>query len=204
MDRILSIKNRYWMAVILPLILFLVRYYLYFQLREPAVQKEGLNNVITFKSFFVYNYLLGVAIMFVFLLLFFLLLKGISFLWQDFDNRKLLKIVLVSYLAFFIPEITQDLYFTFVQPDFSVAELHAFSKGFHLDQLLLSDETANETLRLILRNLDITDFIFFFCAFLLFRFHFPDLPSNTAAAVTSTFAIVYLSFYLGIFLLAFL
>lgn len=192
MDRLLAIKNRYW-VMILPLMLFLTRYYLYFVLREPILDKEGLESEITFQSFLVFNFFLGVFVMFFFLFSFFLLMKGVTYLWQDIDSKKLLKALLISYCLFFIPNIAQIIYFTFFDTNFQLADLKEFNRFFYLERESNPFELGSDVFKIILSTVNVTDFIFFISIYVLLHLLFEELKTNSIIAIVFILAIVYFS-----------
>jgi len=161
MAALIAIKNRYWLLILLVL-LFVTRYYFNFMLKAPAMENAGRDYGITFWSFLVYNYLFGLILMLVFLMSNFLLLKGIAYLWQDLDSKKLLKSILISYCAFFIPSIISSLYFTLFNTDFHVSELGAFNRAFYLRaEYGLANYGEGSTLKSILSSINLMEFAYF-------------------------------------------
>jgi hypothetical protein len=201
MDGLLSIKNRYWLFIILPILLFVTRYYLYFVLRAPALENEGIENVVTFQSFLIYNYLLGAGLMFLFLFTFFLLSKGIVYLWHDLDNKKLLKIILISYCVFFIPDIASSIYFTIFHPEFRVGELKEFRRNFYLESEMNPYELGDDVLKIILSSVGFMDFAFFLSIVVLFHLLFEEISTKQISSIAFILAIIYFSFKVALPLL---
>lgn len=201
MDAVLSLKNRYWVLIILPVLLFLPRYYIYFVLRAPILEDEGIEDTITFQSFFIYNYILGVIIMFLFLFVFFLLLKGTSFLWSDMDNKKLLKTLLVSYCVFFIPDIATSINFTIFQAQYRIGEIKEFRRGFFLERETNVYELDGNTWRTILASIGYMDLAFFALIAIILHLLFDDLSPGTILTITLILAAIFFSFKVALPLL---
>lgn len=201
MDALLSLKNRYWILIILPVLFFLPRYYIYFVLRAPVLADEGIEDTITFKSFFIYNYTLGIVIMFLFLFVFFLMLKGISFLWSDMDNKKLLKTLVVSYCVFFIPDTAVAINFTIFQSEYKVSELKEFRRGFFLERETNPFELDGDTWRTILVSVSYMDLVFFVVIAIILHLLFEYLSPGTILTITLILAAIYFSFKVALPLL---
>lgn len=201
MDALLSLKNRYWILIILPVLLFLPRYYIYFVLRAPVLADEGIDDFITFKSFLIYNYCLGVIIMFLFLFVYFLLLKGTSFLWRDMDNKKLLKTLSVSYCVFFIPDVATSINFTIFQTQYRIVEIKEFRRGFFLEKEANVYELDGNTWRTIFASIGYMDLAFFVVIAIVLHLLFDDLSPGTILTITLILAAIYFSFKVALPLL---
>ncbi len=193
METILQIKNRYWLFLILPALMFSTRYILYFWLRAPMLKEEDITNNVTFSSFMVYNCMLGIGIMLLYVFMFFVLLKGISYLWADLDNRKLLKIILIAYCAFFVPDIVRVIYFSFFHADFALGEMKDFNRVFYLEQESNTFELGDDVFRIILSSISYFDLIFFVVVFLLSDYVFDTISTRSLAIISFLMAIVYFS-----------
>ncbi len=175
MEALTNLKNRYWL-LILPALLFLTRYHYHFGLRIPALERAGREHPMTFQSFVVFNYLLGVILMFLFLFFNFLLLKGISYLWQNLESKKLLKAILISYCVFFIPGIISSLYFTLFNIDFQSSELGAFNRAFYLKaETGMEDLFDSNVTNTILSSVSLMEFAYFAVMVVALQFLFEDL-----------------------------
>ena len=191
MEALTNIKNRYWL-LILPVLLFLTRYHFHFWLRIPAMDRAGQEHSITFQSFLVYNYLLGVILMFLFLFFNFLLLKGISYLWQNLESKKLLKAILISYCVFFIPGIISRLYFTLFNADFQSGELGAFDRAFYLKaETDMDDPFASNAMDSILLSVSLMEFAYFAVMVVALQFLFEDLSMKKIVPIVLILACVH-------------
>jgi hypothetical protein len=198
MKGLFAIKTRYWLFLILPLWLFLTRYFGHFQIRARALEQEGIERPGDFQAFFIYNYLLAVLIMFLFLSVFFLLFKGITYLWQEIDSKKILKMVAISYCVFFIPDTVKSIYFNFFNPDFQRGEVKAFREAFYLGKQPDPFGESLTTLETILGSVHLMDFAFFIVLFVCFYHLFEDLAVSTITAMVVILAVFYFGFKLVI------
>ena len=191
METLTSLKNRYWL-LILPVLLFLTRYHYHFGLKISALENAGREPSRTFQSFLVYNYLLGVILMFLFLFFNFLLLKGISYLWQNLESKKLLKAILISYCVFFIPGIISSLYFTLINADFQSSELNAFDRAFYLKaETSMDDPFASNAMDSILLSVSLMEFAYFAVMVVALQFLFEDLSIKKIIPIVLILACVH-------------
>lgn len=201
MKGLFAIKTRYWLFLILPLLLFLTRYYGFFQLRARVYERDGIEFQGDFQTFFIFNYLLAVFIMFLFLLVFFFLFKGITYLWQEIDSKKIIKILAISYCVFFIPDIVKCIYFTFFNPDFQRGELKVFREAFYLGEEPDPFGESGTVFETILGSVHLMDFAFFIAVFVCLYQHFEDLAVSSITAIVVILAVFYFGFKLAIPLL---
>ena len=191
MEALTNLKNRYWL-LILPALLFLTRYHYHFGLRIPALEDAGREQPMTFQSFVVYNYLLGVVIMFLFLFFNFLLLKGIAYLWQNLESKKLLKAILISYCVFFIPGIISSLYFTLFNADFQSFELGAFNRAFYLrTENGTDDYFEGNVTNTILSSVSLMEFAYFAVMVVALQFLFENLSMKKIVPIVLILACVH-------------
>lgn len=191
MEVLTNLKNRYWL-LILPVLLFLTRYHFYFGLRIPALERAGREHPMTFQSFLVFNYLLGVILMFLFLFFNFLLLKGIAYLWQNLESKKLLKAILISYCVFFIPGIISSLYFTLINADFQSSELGAFDRAFYLKaETGMEDLFDSNVTNTILSSVSLMEFAYFAVMVVALQFLFEDLSMKKIVPIVLILACVH-------------
>lgn len=191
MSWIFAIKNRYFILIILPLLLFSTRYYLYFVLRIPVLEREGIESNMTFQSFLLYNYFLGLLLMFIFLLFYFLILKGITFLWGDYSNKKILKILLVSYCLYFIPDLIRIFYFSLFHTNFQLEELRSFSRLFYLEPEFNISELGENVGKIIMSRINSMDFVFFLSVFTGFHYLFENISVKIITSFTFILAIIH-------------
>ena len=191
MEALTNLKNRYWL-LILPALLFLTRYHYYFGLKIPALERAGREHSMTFQTFLVYNYLLGVILMFLFLFFNFLLLKGIAYLWQNLESKKLLKAILISYCVFFIPGIISSLYFTLFNADFQSSELVAFNRAFYLKaETGMEDLFDSNVTNTILSSVSLMEFAYFAVMVVALQFLFEDLSMKKIVVMVLILACVH-------------
>lgn len=198
MKGLFAIKNRYWLFLILPLWLFLTRYFGHFQIRAKSLEREGIDNQGDFPAFFIYNYLPALVILFLFLVVFFFLFKGITYLWQEIDSKKILKMLAISYCVFFIPDTVKSIYFNFFNPDFQKGELKVFREAFYLGEQPDPFGESGTTLETILGSVHLMDFAFFIALFVCFYQFFEDLAVSTITAMVIILAVFYFGFKLAI------
>lgn len=191
MEALTNIKNRYWL-LILPALLFLTRYHFFFWLKLPAMDRAGQEHSITFQSFLVFNYLLGVILMGLFLFFNFLLLKGIAYLWQNLESKKLLKAILISYCVFFIPGIISSLYFTLFNADFQSGELGAFNRAFYLKAETGSEDPfASNVMDSIMSSVSLMEFAYFAVMVVALQFLFEDLSMKKIVPIVLILACIH-------------
>ena len=196
MKGLFAIKNRYWLFLILPLLLFLTRYFGFFQLKAKSLERDGVEHPADFQAFFIYNYLLAVFIMFLFLLVFFFLFKGLTYLWQEIDSKKILKMLAISYCVFIIPDIVKAIYFTFFNPEFQKGELNLFREAFYLGEQPDPFGESSTALETIFGSVHLMDFAFFIAVFVCFYQLFEDLAVSTITAMVVSLAVFYFGFKL--------
>lgn len=191
MEALTNLKNRYWL-LILPALLFLTRYHFHFGLKLPALERAGREHSMTFQSFLVFNYLLGVIFMFLFLFFNFLLLKGIAYLWQNLEGKKLLKAILISYCVFFIPGIISSLYFTLFNADFQSSELSAFNRAFYLKaETGMEDLFDSNVTNTILSSVSLMEFAYFAVMVVVLQFLFEDLSMKKIIPIVLILACIH-------------
>ena len=130
--------------------------------------------------------------MFLFLFFNFLLLKGIAYLWQNLESKKLLKAILISYCVFFIPGIISSLYFTLFNADFQSGELGAFDRAFYLKaETSMDDPFASNTMDSILLSVSLMEFAYFAVMVVALQFLFEDLSMKKIVPIVLILACVH-------------
>lgn len=192
METLTAIKNRYWL-LILPALLFLTSYYSMFILRLPAAENAGQERHITFSSFLIYNYLLHVVLMFLFLFFNFLLLKGITYMWQDLNSKKVFKAISISYLVFFIPSIISSLYFTLFDTDFHPSEVNEFGRAFYLRTAngIGEQQLESNVMNSFLSSVNLMEFAYFAVMIVVLQLLFEELPMKKIVPMVLILACVH-------------
>lgn len=198
MKGLFAIKTRYWLFLILPLWLFLTRYFGHFQIRVKSLERDGIETQGDFPIFFIYNYLLALVILFLFLLVFFFLFKGLTYLWQEIDSKKILKMLSISYCVFFIPDTVISIYFNFFNPDYQKGAVKVFREAFYLGEQRDPFDESRTVLETILGAVHLMDFAFFIVLFACFYQLFEDLAVSTITAMVVILAVFYFGFKLAI------
>lgn len=191
MEVLIRIKNRYWLLILIVL-LFLSRYYFEFVLKIANLEERGQDHNITFQTFFIYNYLLGLTGMLLFLFFNFLLLKGIAYMWQNLESKKIFKAILVSYGVFFIPNIISFLYFNLLNTNFHFSEIKTFRRAFYLRA-----ETGGEDLfesnamNSILSSVSLMEFAYFAVMIVVLQLLFEELSMKKIVPMVLILAAVH-------------
>ncbi len=167
------------LLIILPTLLFLERYYTYFVLRLKAM--NGTDSSITFKSFFIFNFALGVMVMWATILTRFAVLKVTSVLWKDIPARQLLKAASLSYIVYFIAALVKIGYFEFFASSYGMHELRDFDQIFYLEQ---RQDLELNVISLIGSQIYVLDVIYYMLLFLILDLRVNDVSTLFIALIS--------------------
>lgn len=202
MENYTKLKNRYLVLIII-ILLFTTRYYLYFFLRKPVVTRAGYQDIITFKSFFIFNYLLGLLIAGIFCLFFFLLFKGTIMILTKTSSKIVLNVILSSYLVYFIPEIVRIAYFTFWKTDYEIRDLYQFANYFYLHEGADFNEENLTVVNYVLSGINTFDLVFFLAIYIGMIIQLKDLNQKLVGSIVIGIAVSYFSLKISIALMVY-